>query len=70
MNTLSHRLFVAPMTDRNDLFSRSTGCDAACAERVHEVTSSDYAGVRRNANLGMEIDRGKVAPTFPMAYAR
>jgi hypothetical protein len=52
MNNLSHRLCVAPMMDRSDSFSVSIGCEAACAVRVHEVSSLYYAEVFRCADLG------------------
>jgi hypothetical protein len=37
------------MMDRTDSFSRSIGCDAAVAERVHEGTATYFARVRCNA---------------------
>jgi len=49
MNNLSHRLCIAPMMDRNDSFSTSIGCEAACAERVHEGIAIYFARVRCNA---------------------
>lgn len=51
MNSLSHRLCTAPMMDRNDRFSISIGCEAACAARVHERTAIYFAAVRCNAIL-------------------
>jgi len=46
MNNLSHRLCVAPMMDRNDSFSISIACDAACAARVHALPWRHYAHAR------------------------
>jgi hypothetical protein len=55
MKNLSHRLCVAPMMDRNDSFSLSIGCAAACAQCVHEGTAIDFACVRRNAIFSRRV---------------
>jgi hypothetical protein len=54
MNNLSHRLCVAPMMDRTDSFYISIGCEAVCAQRVHEETTIVFARVRRNAILASQ----------------
>jgi hypothetical protein len=41
----SWQLPTAPMMDRNDSYSISVDCDAACAERVHEATALYFVGV-------------------------
>jgi hypothetical protein len=43
------------MMDRNDSFSLSIGCAAACAQRVHEGTAIDFACVRRNAIFSRRV---------------
>ena len=55
MNNLSHRLCCAPMMDRNDSSSISNGCEAACAQRVHEGTAIVFARVRGNAILPCKV---------------
>jgi hypothetical protein len=40
---------IGTLMDRNDSFTVSISCHAACAGRVHEGTAMYFAGVRRNA---------------------
>jgi hypothetical protein len=58
------------MMDRNDSFSNSIGCEAACAQRVHEDTAIVFARVRRNAILASQGgSAGAQHHEFPLLIA-
>lgn len=50
------RLCIAPMMDRDDSFSLSSGCNAPCAVRVHAVSSLNCAAVLRGAKCPRACD--------------